>query len=414
MDFPPDHFLCPISRELMKEPVTILTGVTYDRHNIEKWFFSYNKKTCPATMQQLSDFHITPNLTLKRLILSWQKSKSSSSDYLPSSATASSPMRAEIFHLLATIDSSPFKVSSLKKLRSIIATGDDSLKTDLIQSDEVEVLIRILAQILVSDISDFAAFRACEESLAVLHQLPLFDEGKMFDLLSKPESIKSMAIMLQRASAETRLHTLSILRNMAKTKSDWSIVIQDQGVDFLKSLLELISDEVCAKASSCALEVLIEILSRSKKSRLRAIEAGAVCVFVELLPDSNRSKCEKILHLIKLLCECAEGRMALVEHGIGIAAVSKKMLHVSGTATKMAVKVVWLVCNFHPTERVLEEMLVCGTVKKLLALLHMDGRSSTKDKVVKIFKLHGNSWKKYPCFPVDYRNYLGFVNVQCL
>ncbi|EXB70676.1 E3 ubiquitin-protein ligase [Morus notabilis] len=402
MDFPPDHFLCPISHELMKDPVTIITGVTYDRKNIEKWFFSYNKKTCPATMQTISDFQPTPNHTLKRLILSWQKSKSSSV-----SSSTSSTKHGEILDLLATIDSSPFKVSSLKKLRSIIEIGDET-KTDLIHSDGIEVLIRILVQILVSDVSDFITFRACEESLAVLHQLPLCDEGKMFDLLSKRESIKSMAIMLQRASAETRLHTLSILRNMAKTELDWSFVIQDQGVDFFKSLLELVSDEVCAKASSSALEVLIEILSRSKKSRLRAIEAGAVCVLVELLPDANRpQKCEKILLLIKLLCECAEGRLALVEHGIGMAAVSKKMLWVSGAATKAAVKVLWLVCNFHPTEKVLEEMLVCGTVKKLLALLHMDERSSTKDKVVKIFKLHGNSWKKYPCFPVDFKHYLG-------
>lgn len=320
-------------------------------------------------------------------------------------------MHGEILDLLGTIDSSPFKVSSLKKLRSIIEIGDET-KSDLIQSDGAEVLIRILVQILVSDISDFVVFRACEESLAVLHQLPFCDEGKMFDLLSKPESIKSMAIMLQRASAETRLHTLYILRNMAKTEFDWSFVIQEQGADFFKSLLELVSDDICTKASSFALEVLIEIISRLKKSRLRAIEAGAVCVLVELLPDSNRSKCEKMLLLIKLLCECAEGRLALVEHGIGIAAVSKKMLHVSGAATKTVVKVLWLVCNFHPTERVLEEMLVCGTVKKLLALLHMDGRSSTKDTVVKIFKLHGNSWKRYPCFPVDFRNYLGLINTQ--
>ncbi|KAM1232407.1 hypothetical protein ACFX13_042966 [Malus domestica] len=49
-DFPPYHFKCPISMELMKDHVTISTGVTYERNNIEKWFFSYKKKTCHAAM----------------------------------------------------------------------------------------------------------------------------------------------------------------------------------------------------------------------------------------------------------------------------------------------------------------------------------------------------------------------------
>lgn len=216
--------------------------------------------------------------------------------------------------------------------------------------------------------------------------------------------------MLQRASADTRLYAVTILRKLAKTDYDWGFMIQgNQGVGFFKSLLEMVSDEISTKTSSCALEVLIEILSKSKKSRLRAIEAGAVCVLVEVLPDSNRPRCERMLQLIKLLCECAEGRLGLVEHGMGIAAISKKMLQVSNVATKIVVKILWLICNFHATERVLDEMLICGAVKKLLALLHIDGRSSTKDKVVKIFKLHGHYWSRFPCFPSDLKDFLGFV-----
>jgi len=74
------------------------------------------------------------------------------------------------------------------------------------------------------------------------------------------------------------------------------------------------------------------------------------------------------------------------------------------------VKILWLICNFHPTERVLEEMLVFGAVKKLVALLHFGGRSSVKDKVVYMFKLHGKSWRRYPCFPCELKDYLGFVD----
>ncbi|XP_068344182.1 E3 ubiquitin-protein ligase PUB23-like [Pyrus communis] len=404
-DFAPYHFRCPISMELMKDPITISTGVTYERNNIEKWFFSYKKKTCPATMQSLENFDMIPNLTLKRLIIAWQTEEDAKNVICSISSTPRpSAKHEEIQALLNTIMSSPFKVNSIKKLRSIIEI-DDEMKNDFIRSNGVEVLVQILDQILLES-SDFTTFRASEEALCILHQLPISGEGKTFKLLSKQESARSMTVMLQRGSTEARLHTITIFEKMVKTEYDWSFVIQDQGIDFFKSLLELVSDEICSKASSCALKVLIEILRASKKNKLRAIEAGAVCVLIELLPDSNRSKCEKMLQVIKSLCECAEGRQALVEHSMGIVAVSKKMLYVSNAATKIGVKIIWLICNFHPTERVLEEMLICGSVKKLLALLQMDSGSSTKDKVVKIFKMHGNSWKRYPCFPWDLKDYL--------
>ncbi|GAV90040.1 U-box domain-containing protein [Cephalotus follicularis] len=410
----PLDFRCPISMELMKDPVTIFTGVTYERKNIERWFFTYKKKTCPATMQTIHNFAITPNHTLKRLMLAWQKQLYSCQSSSPPPPQPSIN-HDEMLSLLKIVESSPFKVSSLKKLRSLMEMAAIETKSDFIRCGGLQVLQVMVVQILV-DTSDFASFRACEEALGVVHQLlPLMSlEVEAFELLSKPESMKSMAIVLQRGSAEARLFAVTTFRNMAKTSDyDWNILVQDQGIDFFKSLLELVSDEICTKASSCALELLIRILCSSMKSRLRAIEAGAVCLLIELLPESNGSRCEKMLHLIKLLCECAEGRLALVDHSMGIAAVSKKLLHVSNTATKIGVKIMWLISSLHPTERVLEEMLIYGMVKKLLALLHMEGPSSTKHKVLKMFRLHAYSWRRYPCFPSNLMDHLGSVNRSC-
>ena len=388
--------------ELMQDPVTISTGVTYERKNIEKWFSTYKKKTCPATMQLLEGFDLTPNHTLKRLILSWQERNTASS-----SSSSGGIEQDEVALLLRTIESTPFKVSSLKKLRSMIEK-DDEIKVDLVKFGGTEVLGHIILQILVEN-SDFVTFHACEEAVGVLYHLQLSDDEVLIQLLSEPDCIKSMAIMLQRGSAEARLHTVAILRRMAKIDCGWGQVVSDLvDMDIFKSLLELFSDEINTKASSCALDVLIEILGKGK-NRLKAIEAGAVCVLIELLPDAGRSKCEKMLFLLKLLCECAEGRSAFVDHGLAISVVTTKILRLSELGTKLAVKILWLLCTFLPTERILEDMLVLGAVKKLLGLLHIDGRSSTKDKAMKIIKLHGNSWRQYPCFPCDLRDYLKLV-----
>ncbi|KAF6151745.1 hypothetical protein GIB67_002028 [Kingdonia uniflora] len=389
--------------EIMKNPVTISTGLTYEKKNLEKWFFTYKKKTCPATMQDLENFDLTPNHTLKRLILAWQDQKDNSLPVL----SPISVKHDELIAILTTIESTPFKVSALKKLRAIIEVSEE-IKVDFVQSGGIDALCRIIVQTLTES-SDFITFRACEEALGVLHQFPISDDASK-ELLSKQECMKSMAIMLQRGSAESRMHTLTIFRNMSKIEYDWNWVVNDQGTDLFKSLLELLSDEISPKASSCALDVFTDILGASKKTKLKAIEAGAVCLLIELLPESNRSKCEKMLQLIKHLCECAEGRLALVDHGLGIAVITKNILRASEVATKIAIKILWLISSFHPTEKVIEEMLIFGTVKKLLGFLHIGGRSSTKDKAVKIIKLHAKSWKQYPCFNTELENYLRLIH----
>ncbi|KAG9452256.1 hypothetical protein H6P81_005160 [Aristolochia fimbriata] len=404
----PLFFRCPISMELMSDPVTISTGVTYERRNIEQWFYRYKKTTCPATMQHLESFDLTPNHTLKRLILSWldQASRSPSSSSPPSPAR---PNREELVSQLGKLESTPFKVSCLRKLRSMVETDEDA-RDDFPKLGGIETLGTVIFQILI-DPGDCATFRACEEALAILSRLSLSDEASI-RLLSKPECLKSMSTMLQRGTAEARLNTVTILRKMSKNQSEYywvKIIAADQDTGVFKSLLELLSDEICTKAGSIALDVLIELTSKSRKNQVKAIEAGAVWTLIELLSDvgnNNRHRCEKMLYLLKRLCGCPEGRSAFVDHGLAISVVSKKVLRVSDVATKIGVKILWLICSVRPTERVLEEMVMFGAVKKLMGLVHIDGRCSTKERAMKIIKLHGNSWTQYPCFPSEFRDYL--------
>lgn len=394
--------------ELMEDPITISTGVTYEKKNIEEWLFTYKKSTCPATMQHLKNFDLTPNHTLKRLITSWLVDYEAKT---PAPAPPPCPTNAieheKLVSLLTSIDSTPFKVSSLKKLRSL-AENKKEVQEDLVRSGGIEALGRIMFQI-VADNADFTTFRACEEALAVLSILPLSNEASV-ELLLKPECMKPMMIMLQRGSAEARLHTLTILLKISKTDHSWALAIGEQEIDIFRSLLELLSDEISTKLSSCSLDVLLEIVAASKKNHRKAIEAGAVCILVELLPDASQHNCEKILLLLKRLCEYPEGRSAFADHGLGIAAVSKKILRVSDLGTKLGVKILWLMCNFCPTEKVLDDMMVYGSVKKLLVLLHIDGWSSTKQKAMKIIKFHGAVWRKYPCFPCELKDYLTLMN----
>ncbi|KAJ9677703.1 hypothetical protein PVL29_022592 [Vitis rotundifolia] len=63
----PEDFRCPISLELMTDPVTVSTGQTYDRSSIQKWLRAGNI-ICPKTGEKLINKELVPNSALRKLI----------------------------------------------------------------------------------------------------------------------------------------------------------------------------------------------------------------------------------------------------------------------------------------------------------------------------------------------------------
>jgi len=60
------HF-CPISKEVMLDPVITVDGHSYERECIERWF-GLGYTTSPKTNADLDDTSLTPNHTLKSAI----------------------------------------------------------------------------------------------------------------------------------------------------------------------------------------------------------------------------------------------------------------------------------------------------------------------------------------------------------
>ena len=55
----PDDLQCPISQELMRDPVVAADGRTYERAQIAEWIRSHN--TSPMTNEQLDHKHLCSN-----------------------------------------------------------------------------------------------------------------------------------------------------------------------------------------------------------------------------------------------------------------------------------------------------------------------------------------------------------------
>jgi len=65
----PPEFICPISLELMKDPVVVVeTGQIYDRESIETWFRTNSVFTDPLTGRTIQNPTLTPVPALRNLI----------------------------------------------------------------------------------------------------------------------------------------------------------------------------------------------------------------------------------------------------------------------------------------------------------------------------------------------------------
>ncbi|EOX91593.1 hypothetical protein QUC31_003197 [Theobroma cacao] len=66
-------FCCPLSLELMTDPVIVASGQTYERAFIKKWI-DLGLTVCPKTRQTLAHTNLIPNYTVKALIANWCES----------------------------------------------------------------------------------------------------------------------------------------------------------------------------------------------------------------------------------------------------------------------------------------------------------------------------------------------------
>lgn len=106
----PDEFVCPISQELMTDPVIAMDGHSYERSAITEWL--ERRLSSPMTNQPMPDKQLFPNIALRNAIARYIESKPA-----PAQATAMTSAPAEATQATAST-SSPTPLSSSSSSRS--------------------------------------------------------------------------------------------------------------------------------------------------------------------------------------------------------------------------------------------------------------------------------------------------------
>ncbi|KQJ82572.1 E3 ubiquitin-protein ligase PUB23 [Brachypodium distachyon] len=435
----PSYFLCPISMEIMRDPVTLSSGITYDRDSIERWVFTDGHGECPMTKQRLGagDREPTPNHTLRRLIQGWcavhaverfptprapvdaarvaslvDAARRSGEHELMASLRELADIVAERDCNRRCVEGAPGAVAFLVSVVKTHATARDEDDADAAGAAGEKPLLPGSAR---DDTPNKASSPDPEEvALGILHSLKLSPESWKRILERGDNFLDTMACVLRRwprpgRSDLSRTYGIQLLK--AAVSEMPPAQLTSASADLVDGVVSLLKADKQPPSpgkmqNKKAVKISLQVLCRLclwGRNRVKAVEAGAVSALVELLLDDRGSGSKRAGELAVVvmdhLCGCAEGRLELVAHPAGLAVMARAVSARGVATTESAVRALHAVARHTATPAVLQEMLAVGVVGRLLFLLQAGAVGDRpRERAREMLKMHARVWKGSPCF----------------
>lgn len=400
----PSHFRCPISLDLMKDPVTLSTGMTYDRSSIDAWIEKGNK-TCPVTNQALISFDQIPNHALRKMIQDWcVANRSHGVERIP---TPRIPVTAyevtRVYQRIMAATQRGDHSKCLELVAKIRAWGKDSER-----NKKCMVENRIGCCLSAS----FEFFANNEETTTLLEEIlsvlpwmfPMGEEGQ--SKLGSAKSLRCLVWFLEGKDLSSRQNAALVLRKLLSLdQKHVDAFVEIEGA--IEALVKIIREgpSICPTATKASLSCVFYMISgASDKIKSRFVELGLVSLLLEMLVDAEKSLYERALGVLEGLCDCKQGREKAYENALTMPLLVKKMLRVSALANEFSVSIIWKLCrnqngdgNDEEEIRILVEALQGGAFQKLLVLLQVGCSDGIKDKVTELLKLFNLHISKLDC-----------------
>ncbi|XP_059625484.1 E3 ubiquitin-protein ligase PUB24-like [Cornus florida] len=351
----------------MKDPVTVVTGITYDRERIKHWLLMAEDSTCPVTKRPLPrDSDMTPNITLRRLIQAWCIINANNG--VDRIATLKSPLnRSHVRKLVRDLKVPHLCVNSLKKMEELANMNEKNGKC-MVEAGVTREMVLLIVKCFKE-----GKFEGVEEAFRVLHLIWTPNSENKQLVKENFDFIESMIWALGcdhvENHVEVKTHSLLTMKMILEVVS--SNVLERLRLDFFKQIVKILRERTShdQQVQKAILHILIEACPWGR-NRMKIVEAGAIFELIELELDKPEKKVtELIFCLLAHLCSCADGREQLLSHAGGVAMVSKRVLRVSPATDDRAIHKLMLNSRFCATHQLLLEMLRVGAVSKLCMVL---------------------------------------------
>ncbi|KAK6149819.1 hypothetical protein DH2020_017344 [Rehmannia glutinosa] len=282
----PDDFKCPISLEIMSDPVILSSGHTFDRASIQRWLDA-GHRTCPITKLPLPEPPtLIPNHALRSLISNYTLV----SFPLPQSYP---PTPQTLIQLLISPSSQlEEKLNSLDQL-SRVSKRDSAIRRRLAESGAVSAVLNCI---------DSAEPGLQEKALHLLLNLSLDDDSKVGlvaeGVVGKVVYALRCGVGDSRAVAATVLTSLAVLEVNKVTIGSYPDAIP--GLVFLLQM----GNSRERKEAATALFTLCSF----PDNRVRAIQYEAVPILIQ---NANLGL-ERAVEVLGLLAKCKPARDEMV------------------------------------------------------------------------------------------------------
>ncbi|KAI3445971.1 hypothetical protein Pfo_002636 [Paulownia fortunei] len=382
----PYHFRCPISLELMRDPVTVCTGQTYDRSSIESWVATGNT-TCPVTRVPLTDFTLIPNHTLRRLIQDWcVANRSFGVERIPTPKQPADPILVRTLLNQASSGSGPFsvRVSALRRLRGL-ARDSDKNRSVIAANNAREILLSIAFADVASEPSELNL-----ESLAILSMFTL-SEPECLYVASDSDRVGYLVNLLFHSSIDVRVNSAAIIEIIVAGIRSPELRTQISSTDgVFEGIVGVLNYPlVYPRALKIGIKALFA-LCLVKQHRHKAVAAGAVEALIDRLTEFEKCDAERALATVELLCRIPSGCAAFASHALTVPLLVKIILKISDRATEYAAGALLSLCS--ASEQAQGEAVSVGVLTQLLLLVQSDCTERAKRKAQMLLKLLRDSW----------------------
>ncbi|GKU94353.1 hypothetical protein SLEP1_g7856 [Rubroshorea leprosula] len=362
----PKDFICPISLDLMTDPVIISTGQTYDRSFITRWM-EEGHRTCPKTGQMLEHTRLVTNRALRNLIMQWcianripydppETTEASAESFasVPSKAAIqANKATAELLIQQLATGSQGAKTIAAREIRLLAKTGKEN-RAFIAESGAIPHLRKLLSS--TNPV-------ALENSVTAMLNLSIYEKNKS-RIMEEEGCLRAIVEVLRfgltteaRENAAATLFSLSAVHDYKKRIAD-----EGKAVEALAGLLRVGT----TRGKKDAVTALFN-LSTHTENCVRMIEAGAVTALVCAL--GNEGVAEEAAGALALIVRQPVGAEAVGQEEMAIAGLIRMMRCGTPRGKENAVAALLELCRCGgaaTTERVLKAPALAGLLQTLL------------------------------------------------
>ncbi|CAN4106452.1 unnamed protein product [Withania somnifera] len=334
LPIPPHEFICPLSHQLMKDPVVLASGQTYDKLFIQKWLKD-GHRTCPETKQVLSHSVLTPNHLVRKMILQWcQKHgiEPPSPSLDEDQDIITNADRDRLNSLLETLTSSNVReqkkaakqvrllTKQMASLRAVFGECSDAVTKLLnpllsgnmnnhpdLQEDLITTVLNIsihdsnkklvaenpvVIPLLIESLK-FGTLYTRSNSAAALFTLSALDSNK--HIIVKAGALKPLVDLLDEGQPLAMKDAASAIFNL-------SLVHENKAKAISEGIIQVIMKKITARILIDELLAILALLSSHHKAIEEMGELGAVSCILSIIKedtsDHNKENCIAVLYTV--------------------------------------------------------------------------------------------------------------------